>query len=134
MSYREGKEVKSDSMFTAMINFQLNFYSSTKNNVVYQFSCFRDENITYIGETRRQLFRRVEDHISKNNNSAIYDHLYQCMECQTANNIVNQFRVINRCNRYNIYSFESLLIAKHRPVLNTQLGPGRGTMVSLSLY
>ena len=105
-----------------------------QSNVVYQFSCFRDENITYIGETRRQLFRRVEDHISKNNNSAIYDHLYQCMECQTANNIVNQFRVINRCNRYNIYSFESLLIAKHRPVLNTQLGPGRGTMVSLSLY
>ena len=105
-----------------------------QSNVVYQFSCFRDESITYIGETRRQLFRRVVDHIGKDKNSAVYDHLYQCSDCQGSNNIFKQFRVIHKCTRYNILSFESLLIAKHRPLLNTQLGPGRGTMISLSLY
>ena len=105
-----------------------------KANVVYQFTCLRDEGTTYIGETRRQLFRRVYDHTGKDQNSAIFDHLYQCLECQSSKNISDQFKVLKSCNKTNILSFESLLISKYRPTLNTQLGPGNSAMVSLSLY
>ena len=105
-----------------------------KANVVYKFTCLRDEGTTYIGETRRQLFRRVNDHMGKDQNSAIFDHLYQCLECQSSKNISGQFEVLRSCDKSNILSFESLLISKYRPTLNTQLGPGNGAMVSLALY
>ena len=103
-------------------------------NVVYRFTCLRDEGTTYIGETRRQLFRRVLDHTGKDQKSAVFDHLYQCLECQSCNNISEQFEVLKSCANNNILNFEAMLISKHRPKLNTQLGPGNGAMVSLSLY
>ena len=33
-----------------------------KAGVVYKFTCSRDEGISYIGETRRQLFTRISEH------------------------------------------------------------------------
>ena len=105
-----------------------------KSNVVYQFVCSCDENTTYIGETRRQLFRRVEDHKGKDKQSAVFSHLYNCNACQSLQNISQQFRILKKCRRNNILSLEAILISKHRPVINTQLGPGKGTMVSLALY
>ena len=105
-----------------------------KSNVVYQFVCSCDENTTYIGETRRQLFRRVEDHKGKDKQSAVFSHLYNCNACQSVQNISQQFRILKKCRRNNILSLEAILISKHRPVINTQLGPGKGTMVSLALY
>ena len=104
------------------------------SNVVYQFQCFRDGNSTYIGETRRQLFRRVDDHCGKDKKSAVFDHLYKCSPCQSNNVISDQFKILRKCDKRSILSYEALLIAKNCPVLNTQLGPAKGTMVSLSLY
>ena len=105
-----------------------------QSNVVYQFSCFRDGNSTYIGETRRQLFQRVDDHRGKDKKSAVFDHVYNCNPCQSVPNISSQFRILKKCDGRSILSCEALLIARYRPVLNVQLGPARGRMVSLSLY
>ena len=104
------------------------------SNVVYKFKCSADQNVSYIGETKRQLFRRVADHTKTDKKSAVFEHLIMCTHCQNSNNIMNQFEIIKKCEASNIYSFEALLIAKFKPVLNAQLGPGQGTKTSLALY
>ena len=103
------------------------------SNVVYQFSCCRDDNTTYIGETRRQLFRRVEDHNGKDQQSAVFQHLYNCTDCQSSN-LTDRFNILKTCGKGDLLSCEALMISKYRPKLNTQLGPAKGTQVSLSLY
>ena len=37
------------------------------SDLVYKFTCSRDESTTYIGETNRQLCRRAADHTGKDN-------------------------------------------------------------------
>ena len=102
-------------------------------NVVYKFTCSNDSNTTYLGETKRQLFERILEHRGKDKKSAVLHHLYECNHCQN-NDIVTSFEIVQRCSAKNIGSTEALLISKHRPSLNTQLGPGKGAMVSLTLY
>ena len=102
-------------------------------NVVYKFTCSSDSGITYLGETKRQLFKRVSDHKGNDKNSAVLQHLQGCVHCQNSN-VSNCFEIVERCSPKNICSTEALLIAKHCPSLNTQLGPSKGTVVSLSLY
>ena len=141
---RVGKEMKDrgistvESYTTTKVGSYFNLKPSCpqlfQSNVVYKFFCSGDKSATYIGETRRQLFRRVEDHIGKDKNSAVFEHMFNCLDCQSNKNIHKQFDIIHKCASYNILTFESLLIAKFRPKLNIQLGPGKGTMVSLSLY
>ena len=105
-----------------------------KADVVYKFTCSRDENISYIGETRRQLFTRISEHCTgKDKNSAVFQHLYDCVECQNTN-LSSSFQILQNCDKFNIYSVEAILIAKYNPKLNTQLGPGKGKMITLSLY
>jgi hypothetical protein len=105
-----------------------------KSNVVYKFTCSRDRSTTYIGETQRHLFKRIQDHRGDDKNSAIFNHLYQCNQCQNVKNIAASFEILKHCTSTNIGSMEALLISKHWPSLNIQLGPGRGTIVSLTLY
>jgi hypothetical protein len=104
-----------------------------KSNVVYRFTCSCEKSISYIGESRRQLFARITEHCGNNNNSAVFEHIYNCVSCQNSN-IADQFEVLLNCTRYNILSAEAMLIAKYKPTLNTQLGPNAGAAVSLSLY
>jgi hypothetical protein len=103
-------------------------------NVVYRFTCSRDSSITYIGETTRQLFERITDHRGKDGKSAVLGHLQECTHCQDSTNISTAFDILQRCSPSNIGSAEAILISKYCPSLNTQLGPWKGTMVSLSLY
>ena len=106
-----------------------------RSNVVYKYTCCRDDYTTYIGETRRQLYRRVTEHTSgKDQESAVFDHIFQCKHCQLVKNISDCFEVIRSCQPGNILSFEAMYISKYRPRLNIQLGPGNGKMVALSLY
>ena len=105
-----------------------------KSNVVYKFTCSRDRSTTYIGETQRQLFRRIQDHRGDDKKSAIFNHLYHCNECQNVKNIADSFEILKHCTSTNIGSMEAILISKHCPSLNIQLGPGRGTIVPLTLY
>ena len=87
-----------------------------------------------MGETRRQLFRRADDHIKTDKKSAVFEHLFVCTSCQNVKNIMDCFKIIFKGNAYNILSLEAMLIAIHKPILNTQLGPGKGAQTSLSLY
>ena len=108
------------------------------SNVVYKFSCFCDKNISYLGETRRQLFRRIMDHTTQDrtncNNSAVLDHLYQCQTCQNVPNIADSFSILQHCSSNNILSYEALLISKHLPKLNIQMGASQGKLTTLNLY
>ena len=104
------------------------------SNVVYKFTCSRDENISYLGETRRQLFQRINEHTDRTRDSPIFDHLLNCEECSETSNIAKCFEIIRRCKRSDLYSLECLMIVKTRPVLNNKLGPNRGTQFSMLIY
>ena len=104
-----------------------------ESNVVYKFTCSRDENISYIGETRRQLFQRIIDHNTSNKNSAIFDHMFNCRGCMDKANIAESFQIIQKSRRSHLYSLESIMISKNRPNLNNKLGPHKGTF-PLTLY
>ena len=105
-----------------------------KSNVVYKFTCSRDESIAYIGETQRCIFERIADHTDKTKESAVFDHMVNCTECCNSKNISDSFKIIQQCNSTNIYGLESLLIAKINPTLNIQLGANKGTKSRLSIY
>ena len=104
-----------------------------KANVVYKFTSACDKTVSYIGETRRQLFRRIKEHQEDGKNSAVFSHLFECTPCQNTPNIVDCFKILQSGTCYNVLNLESLLIAKHRPNLNVQMGPGKET-ISRRLY
>ena len=105
-------------------------------NVVYQFTCLRDANSTYIGKTIRHLATRVKEHATSS--SAIKEHLSSCTTCKD-NYSCNSFKVIDSANsdfeeiqdtRYFVslqnsdfeVSIKEALHIKHRnPNLNKQL-------------
>ena len=104
-----------------------------KSNVVYRFSGSCDKNVSYIGETRRQLFVRIKEHQQDGNNSAVFSHLYDCSVCQNINNITKSFDILCCGSKFNVLQLESLSIGKHQPSLNKQMGPSKGT-ISLRLF
>ena len=104
-----------------------------KTNIVYQFTCLGDPDISYIGESKRQLFERIAEH-RNGKDSAVFDHIYSCTSCQNTNNIADQFEVLKQCTTRTILSTEVIMISKFRPVLNKQLGPSNGMLTSLALY
>ena len=88
-------------------------------NVVYQFTCLRDANSTYIGKTIRHLATRVKEHATSS--SAIKEHLSSCTTCKD-NNSCNSFKVIDSANSDFEVSIKEALHIKHRnPNLNKQL-------------
>ena len=100
-----------------------------KSNVVYKFVCPCDEGTQYVGETERQLFKRLQEHTSRSNTaqSAIYDHMLQCEGCATVNNISKSFAIIRQCQTIDILSQEALFIKRLQPSLNVQLGHQKDT-------
>ena len=132
-----GLDIKSAYSTTKVgeyFNLKTKIPSLFKASVTYLFTCSHDENISYIGESRRQFFQRISEHCSSGSKSAVFDHLEICSNCQNATNITEQFKVLQQCKPSHILSAEAMLISKHRPILNTQLGPSKGTAVSLTLY
>ena len=110
------------------------YFCPTSNTLTeYKFTGSCDKNISYIGETRRQLFRRINEHRENGNNSGIFSHLFDCTICQNTEEFSNCFDILQSGTRYNIMCLESLLISRHQPSLNKQMGPSRGT-ISLRLY
>jgi hypothetical protein len=105
-----------------------------ESNVVYKFTCSRDENISYIGETQRHLFTRISDHNDNKSDSPIFDHLFNCKDCQNTTNITARFSILKRSNTQNVRSLESLMITRFAPTLNTQLGNHFGKGARLVLY
>ena len=109
------------------------FFSS---RIVYKFQCPGDLDTQYIGETERQLFIRIKEHTrSTNSSSAVFSHIEQCKICQNHNNIFNCFDVIKFCkNRSILLAVEAIMIKKVKPKLNHQLGPDKGSRITLNVF
>ena len=105
-----------------------------KSNIVYKFNCSQDPRVSYIGETTRQFFKRIDEHKKSDTQSAVFDHLFNCTSCQNQPNLINQFSILKSCRRNEIYSLEAMLIKKFKPSLNIQLGAGKGAKTTLSVY
>ena len=63
-------------------------------NVIYKYTCSEDQNISYVGETSRQLFRQIEDHKRSDKNSVIFKLIYNCKSCKNTN--INNKKFINK--------------------------------------
>ncbi|MEL6805021.1 MAG: GIY-YIG nuclease family protein, partial [Bacteroidota bacterium] len=85
-----------------------------KSDVVYMFTCPRDEGTRYVGETERQLFQRIKDHCSSKSHSAVFDHIFLCVECQNHRNVSECFTIVRKSCSRDILSEEALYIKKTR--------------------
>ena len=94
------------------------------SNIVYQFSCSCDSNLTYIGMSTRHLSTRVREHLGFHlkTESSVKDHIMSCHSCSNIKFSVNSFKIIKKCS-YNFETkiHEALLIKKHNPKLNRKL-------------
>ena len=106
-----------------------------KSDVVYKFQCPCDKDIQYIGETQRQFFRRISDHVScsaTKTPTAVYNHILNCNSCTTSTNYVDCFSLLR--NTKHVLSEEALCIKKYRPSLNLQMGPYKGSRVPTRIF
>ena len=88
-------------------------------NAVYQFTCLRDANSTYIGKTIRHLATRVRERTTSP--SAIKEHLSSCTTCKD-NYSCKSFKVIDSANSdFEVSIKEALHIKYKNPNLNKQL-------------
>ena len=106
--------------------------SCLRSSVIYKFCCSGDPNIAYVGETGRQLARRINDHI--NTNTAVTQHLQRCQMCDSNfSTILQNFTILDTANddiHRNIK--EALYIKQLKPSLNTQCTSGkRGYVLNL---
>ena len=83
--------------------------------VVYKFQCLSDSGTTYIGETKRHIITRVDEHLApkESNKSAIKDHILDCNTCKNGQISVENFSVMKGCrNEYTCKISEALCIKK----------------------
>ena len=111
--------------------------SLLKTNLVYKFQCPCDKDVHYIGETERQFFRRILDHITCSTGqtpTAVCEHIRKCDRCAGHKNIADCFSIIRSCSRQNILAQEALSIKVHRPSLNVQLGGFQGARTVARIF
>ena len=102
------------------------------SNVVYEYSCSCDTNLTYIGMSTRHLSTRVKEHLNFNTQtpSAVKNHLMSCTICANCNHRTSSFKVIKKCNsEFETKIYEALLIRKRNPALNRQLYANRSSFL-----
>ena len=75
------------------------------------------------------MFRSVADHKGKDKRSVIFEHLHQCIHSQNSN--IDNFKILKRYARGELYSLESMLIEKEK--LNMQVS-GNGKIALLTIY
>ena len=106
------------------------------SNAVYKFSCLRDANITYLGETTRPLSLRVNEHLSlnKKTKTAVGKHIVNCCTCKQHAFTLHDFHIVKRCQTPGETRVqEALLIRKFSPAINKQLYLAGASFV-LSVY
>jgi len=91
-----------------------------RSRVVYKFSC-AGCNACYIGETSRHLSTRIHEHLSRDRNSHIFQHLQQseacCRFCSK-----NCFSIVDSApNTLQLILKEAVHIRWENPTLNKQL-------------
>ena len=90
--------------------------------VVYKFTCLRDVNLTYIGETTRPLVVRVNEHLSPTKKTAVRKHIDECSVCSQHKFSLSDFQILKRCRtNADTRVHEALLIKKHSPAINKQV-------------
>ena len=85
------------------------------SNIVYQFSCSCDSNLTYNGMSTRHLSTRVGEHLGFHlkTESSIKEHILSCDSCSNIKFNVNSFKIIKKCNsNFETKIHEALLIKK----------------------
>ena len=88
--------------------------------VVYKFSC-AGCNACYIGETSRHLSTRVREHLSRDRNSHIFQHLQQSQACRGLAN-KNCFSIVDCApNKLQMIPKEAMHIKWENPTLSKQL-------------
>ena len=106
-----------------------------RSNVVYKYVCSCEKNTSYIGMTSRQLFVRINEHFDKSKNSAINSHLIQCRACHDLKPTSKNFQIIKKCRYVRDTEInEAILIKKHKPNLNVQLGAYQGSSFLLRVF
>ena len=87
-------------------------------NVIYQFTCLRDANSTYIGKIIRHLATRVREHSTS---PSTIKEQSSCTTCKD-NYSCNSFNVIDSANSdFEVGIKEALHIKHKNPNLNKQL-------------
>ena len=71
---------------------------SLQSYVVYQFTCAGCK-ACYVGETKRHLNTRIEEHLGKDKKSHIYSHLQENPQCQEKVNS-DCFEIIDHASSY----------------------------------
>ena len=103
-------------------------------NVVYEFKCTVDSDLSYIGMTTRQACLRMRDHFNPAKNSAIQNHVAQCNKCNSTKCYFNLFKIIKYCSGGKETEIsEAFLIRKCQPRLNKQLGAS-GCSFTLNVF
>ena len=69
------------------------------SNVIYEFTCSCDANLTYIGMSTRHLSTRAKEHLDFNSqvSSAIKNHVMCCNVCSSVKLNLNSFKIIKKC-------------------------------------
>ena len=94
--------------------------SEQRSFVVYLFTC-AGCNASYIGETTRHLFIRMDEHFSSNKGSVIYEHICENRICKDACD-KNSFKIIDTANsEFRLKIKEAIHIALKKPTLNKQI-------------
>ena len=114
--------------------------SFLSGNVVYKYTCQRDAEQSYIGETARYLIERVGEHLDINASppSAISSHIKSCDTCldylESGRLDVSKFDVIKTCkSKIECEINEAFLVKKLAPSMNRQLFMG-GAMHTLRVF
>ena len=77
---------------------------------------------------------RTKEH-TKLTNIAVFSHKEQCKVYQDKNNTFKCFEVIKLCiNRNILLAVEANMIKKIKSKLNHQLGPDKGSTITLNLF
>ena len=90
-----------------------------RSRVVYKFSCL-GRNTCCIGVTSRHLLTRVREHLSRDSNSHIYQHVQQSQACRGLAN-KNCFSIVDCApNKLQLMLKEAMHIKWENPTLNKQ--------------
>ena len=93
------------------------------NNVIYKFDC-ASCSASYVGETERHYFRRMQEHLGLIKGAAptaVTKHLGASENCK-ANNFASSFSLIdNEANMHKRRIMEALYIRDIDPIINRQV-------------
>ena len=97
-------------------------FTDQKSFVVYLFSC-AGCNASYIGETTRQIMVRVNEHLEKDKESIVFNHLKKFEKCKETCDR-SCFEILDQAQtKFVLKIKQSIHIEQKNPTLNKQKKP-----------